>query len=281
MKLDDTTKQLISLAVKEDVGTGDVTSNSIVPKSTKGLARIVAKEKGIVCGMDVAEYVCKSIDKNLRFTRLCNEGEGVNPKQIIARIEGSFNSILTAERTILNFLQRMSGIASETNKYVAALKGTKSKLLDTRKTTPGHRALDKYAVKVGGGNNHRAGLFDMILIKENHISAAGSISKAVKLAKLYKPKRMKIEIEAATLTEVKEALAAGVDIIMLDNMNYQTMKRAVQIVKGSCETEASGGINLKNINRTAQTGVNFISVGALTHSFKSLDIAMYIQQIKN
>lgn len=280
MKLSAEVKHLIQLALKEDIGKYDITSELIIPKNSVGTASIIAKESGIICGLQIANQICKTIDKKLSFAALSKDGDRVAASQKIATINGPLKSLLTAERTILNFLQRMSGIASETNKYAAALRGTNTKLLDTRKTVPGHRALDKYAVKVGGGVNHRIGLFDMILIKENHIAAAGSITEAVKRASLNKPKNMKIEVEVTNLREVKEALTQNVDIIMLDNMNASRIKKSLQVINGKCKTEASGGITLKNIRQIAKTGVNYISVGAITHSVKALDIAMYIQQTK-
>ncbi len=280
MKLSPDVKQLILLALKEDIGKCDITSELIVPENYVGSASIIAKEAGVICGLQIAYQICKTIDKKLSFVALSKDGNHVSSTQKIAVINGSLKSLLTAERTILNFLQRMSGIASETNKYVTALKGTKTKLLDTRKTAPGHRVLDKYAVKIGGGVNHRVGLFDMILIKENHIAAAGSITDAVKRATTNKPKRMKVEVEVSNLQEVEEALAQKVDIIMLDNMNAGQIKKSLHVIKGKCKTEASGGITLKNIRQIAKTGVDYISVGAITHSVKALDIAMYIQQTK-
>jgi len=280
MNLSPNVKQIILLALKEDVGKRDITSELIVPKKSVGTASIIAKENGIICGLQIANQICKAIDKKLSFVTLLKDGDRVKSSQKIAVINGPLKSLLTAERTILNFLQRMSGIATETNKYVTALKGTGTKLLDTRKTVPGHRVLDKYAVKVGGGVNHRFGLFDMILIKENHIAAAGSITEAVKRAKINKPKQMKVEVEVTNLKEVEEALSQKVDIIMLDNMNASQIKKSLQAINGKCKTEVSGGITIKNIRQIAQTGVDYISVGAVTHSVKALDIAMYIQQTK-
>ncbi|MBI3123930.1 MAG: carboxylating nicotinate-nucleotide diphosphorylase [Ignavibacteriales bacterium] len=280
MKLSAEVKHLIQLALKEDIGKCDITSELIIPKNSVGTASIIAKESGIICGLQIANQICKTVDKKLSFAALSKDGDRVAASQKIATINGPLKSLLTAERTILNFLQRMSGIASETNKYAAALRRTNTKLLDTRKTVPGHRVLDKYAVKVGGGVNHRIGLFDMILIKENHIAAAGSITEAVKRASLNKPKNMKVEVEVTNLKEVEETLTQNVDIIMLDNMTTSQIKKSLHVIKGKCKTEASGGITLKNIRQIAKTGVDYISVGAITHSVKALDIAMYIQQTK-
>ncbi|KAF0142103.1 MAG: nicotinate-nucleotide pyrophosphorylase [Stygiobacter sp.] len=280
MKLSAEVKHLIQLALKEDIGKCDITSELIIPKNSVGTASIIAKESGIICGMQIVAQICKAIDKKLSFNALSQDGERVSAYQKIATINGPLKSLLTVERTILNFLQRMSGIASEANKYAAALRGTNTKLLDTRKTVPGHRALDKYAVKIGGGVNHRFGLFDMILIKENHIAAAGNITEAVKRVLLNKPKNMKVEVEVTNMKEVEEALTQNIDIIMLDNMNASQIKKSLQVINDKCKTEASGGITLKNIRQIAKTGVNYISVGAITHSVKALDIAMYIQQTK-
>lgn len=277
MKLTEQTKNLISLSLEEDIGSGDITTKLIVESKAKGTAELIAKKAGIICGIEVARYICRTTNKKLKFVSFVKDGDEVTTSQRIAEIKGHFNTLLTVERTLLNFMQRMSGIATETNKYVKELSGTKSVLLDTRKTAPGHRLLDKYAVKIGGGTNHRIGLFDMILIKENHIAAAGGITNAVRLAKQSKLKQMKIEVETSNLKEVKEALNCGVDVIMLDNMNIKTMKEAVRIINSKCRAEASGGIDIKNIRKVALTGVDYISVGSVTHSVKALDIAMYIQ----
>lgn len=277
MKIPGQIKKIIELAIEEDVGTGDITTSLVLDKKLHGTASIIAKEKGIICGTDVAKYVCYCIDKKLKFTALCNDGDFVNPSQKIAKISGPFNSLLTAERTMLNFLQRMSGIATTTHKYISLLEGTGVTLLDTRKTVPGHRLLDKYAVKTGGAANHRIGLFDMILIKDNHIEAAGGITAAVKRAAANKPPKMKIEIEASTINDVKEALKNNADIIMLDNMSPGDMKKAVKLINRRCKTEASGGMTINKIRRAAKTGVDYISTGSLTHSVKALDIAMYIK----
>lgn len=268
--------QIITLALKEDIGRGDVTTNSVVSKSQNAIAKIVAKEEGIICGLPIAELICSTFDKKIKIKKKVKEGAFVQAGTIITELYGSCNSLLTIERTILNFLQRMSGIATETNRYVKIIEGTKAKILDTRKTSPGLRLLDKYAVKTGGGKNHRIGLFDMILIKDNHINAAGSIEKAVELCRRKNSAKVKIEVEVSSLEQVKEALEAKADIIMLDNMNITQMKMAVKLINGKCKTEASGGITKKSIRKIAETGIDYISIGALTHSVKALDIAMYI-----
>lgn len=270
--------QIIKLALKEDIGTGDITSNLIVPKSKMGRAEIIVKQKGIICGLDIAKETCSHFDRKINFRKKVKEGTFVNPQTIAAELSGSFRSLLTVERTVLNFIQRMSGISTETFKYVEQLSGLNTKILDTRKTAPGQRLLDKYAVKKGGGKNHRIGLFDMILIKENHIAAAGSITKAVELCRKRMERKIKIEVEVSSIEELNEALANDVDIIMLDNMNVEMMKNAVGIIDHKTKIEASGGITLETIRKIAETGVDYISVGAITHSVKALDIAMYIQE---
>ncbi|KAF0153185.1 MAG: nicotinate-nucleotide pyrophosphorylase (carboxylating) [Ignavibacteria bacterium] len=276
MKLNEQTKMLITLALTEDIGKRDITTSLIVDSKLKGIATIVAKTNGIICGIETVKYICRTFDKRIKIEPFVNDGDVVTANQTIAELNGNYASILTIERTMLNFMQRMSGIATAANEFVKKLSGTKTVLLDTRKTAPGHRHLDKYAVKIGGGTNHRIGLFDMILIKENHITAAGSITEAVKKAMMQKQNKLLIEVETTNLEEVKEALLCGVDIIMLDNMSLSSMKKAVRLINGKCKVEASGGITLNNARKIAFTGVDFISVGAVTHSVKALDIAMYI-----
>lgn len=277
MKLNEQTKKLISLALAEDIGKGDVTTSLIVNNKLNGIATLVVKTNGIICGVELAKYICRTFDKRIKIKTLVNDGDTVSAGQKVAELYGSYASLLTIERTLLNFMQRMSGIATIANEFVKKLSGTKTVLLDTRKTVPGHRLLDKYAVKIGGGTNHRIGLFDMILIKENHIAAAGSITKAVKKLLRVKPIRMKVEVETTNLKEVSEALLSGSDIIMLDNMSLTETKNAVKLINGKCKVEASGGITLNNARKIALTGVDYISVGAVTHSVKALDIAMYIE----
>ncbi|MEW6654486.1 MAG: carboxylating nicotinate-nucleotide diphosphorylase [Bacteroidota bacterium] len=275
MKLNEQTKKLITLALTEDIGKRDITTSLIVDNKLKGIAAVVVKADGIICGIEIAKYICRVFDKRIKIKTFVKEGAVVYADQKIAEVYGSCSSLLTIERTLLNFMQRMSGIATAANEFVKKLSGTKAVLLDTRKTAPGHRLLDKYAVKIGGGTNHRIGLFDMILIKENHIASAGSITKAVNKVMMNKPNKMLVEVETANLEEVEEAVLCGADIIMLDNMNLAEMKKAVKLINGRCKVEASGGISLNNAGKIAMTGVDYISVGAVTHSVKALDIAMY------
>jgi nicotinate-nucleotide pyrophosphorylase (carboxylating) len=265
----------VILALREDVGKGDITTDSIVSPDAKASAKIVVKENGIICGLSIARLVFQSVDKNIEFSDRVKDGEAVKKGTAVASVRGPARGILTAERTALNFLQRLSGIATLTNKFVKAA-GKKVKILDTRKTTPGLRVLEKYAVKIGGGFNHRIGLFDAVLIKDNHITAAGGLKKAVGLAK----KRYNIiEVEAKTIGQVKEALESGVSRIMLDNMRIPDIKRSVQLIrrsKNKIEIEVSGGVALKNIRSIAGTGVDYISIGALTHSAPALDISLKV-----
>ena len=278
MKLDNNEiDKIISRALKEDVGTGDITSNLIIPRNKTAKAFILAKEEGVIAGLQVAKSVFYKLDKNIRWKNLVMEGEFVSAGTKIVEMKGPYRALLTGERTALNFLQRMSGIASLTLKYVEQLSDLKTKILDTRKTVPGLRLLDKYSVKKGAGTNHRIGLYDMVLIKDNHIKAAGSISEAVKQVKGKLNKKIKIEVETATLDEVKEALNSGANIIMLDNMSIKQMKEAVKIINGKVKVEASGGVNINSVRMIAETGVDYISVGALTHSVKALDIGMYFE----
>jgi nicotinate-nucleotide pyrophosphorylase (carboxylating) len=273
-----TIDEIIDAALKEDIGNGDHTSLSTIPASAQGKARLLIKEPGIVCGIDVAFKVLNKVDPSLVITRVLKDGDRVKPGDIAFTVEGSSISILTAERLLLNFMQRMSGIATTTNFYVEKLKGTNTKLLDTRKTTPLLRELEKYAVKIGGGENHRFGLFDMILVKDNHIDFAGGIAKAVNAVETYlkmKDLNLKIEVEARSIDDVKELLDyKSVHRIMLDNFTPARMKEAVALIDGQAETEASGGITIENLREYAETGVDYISVGALTHHIKSLDMSL-------
>jgi len=271
--------QIINLALKEDIGSGDVTTNLIVPDFQKGIAEIFVKEDGVIAGLSVANEVFKRLNNKITFRKFVKEGDKVSKGIKIAEVKGSLRTLLTGERTALNFLQRMSGIATFTAKFVAQLEGLNTKILDTRKTVPCLRMLDKYSVKIGGGTNHRFGLYDMVLIKDNHIKAAGSITRAVQLIRKKLKKKMKIEVETANLDEVKEALSNKVDIIMLDNMSVEMMEQAVKLIGGKAKVEASGNVTLENVRKIALTGVDFISVGALTHSVKALDISMKIQNI--
>ncbi len=269
--------RLIDLAIDEDIASGDVTTDSIIPESTAAVATMTAKADGVISGLPIVEKVFRRFQKDIVFTPLVHDGDRVQKGDVILRIEGSYPALLKAERTALNFFQRMSGIATETARYVAELEGTHTQLLDTRKTAPGMRVTDKMAVKDGGGTNHRMGLYDMAMIKDNHIKMAGSIARAVEQVRSHIPSWMKIEVETTNLDEVKEALEARADIIMLDNMSTSMMRDAVNIIGGRAKTEASGNMTLGRLREVAATGVDYISVGALTHTVKALDISMNIQ----
>lgn len=267
--------KIISLAIEEDVENGDVTTNSLVPESTLAVAEMTAKADGVISGIDIARMVFERFDKNIRWSPSTTEGGRVKKGDAIVRVEGSYRALLTGERTALNILQRMSGIATATSNYVKELEGTATQLLDTRKTAPGMRILDKIAVKAGGGTNHRMGLYDLALIKDNHIKVAGGITEAVKEVRAYAP-GIKVEVEVTTLEETKEAVTAGADIIMLDNMSNEMMEDAVKLIAGRAKTEASGNMTIGRLKGAAATGVDYISVGALTHSVTALDISMNI-----
>lgn len=271
-------QKVVKTALKEDLGKGDITSELIIPEKRKGMGFIIAKEKGIIAGLEVAKSVFKQVDPGLVFKPLVSDGDKVRPGQKVALIQGKVKSILAGERTALNFLQRLSGIATLTGEFVRRIRGTRAKILDTRKTTPGLRLLEKYAVKKGGGKNHRQGLYDMILIKDNHIEAAGSIPLAIRKA-LRNKKGLKIEVETRNFEEVKEALNFKIDRIMLDNFKPEDLKKAVKLIRSKnkkVEIEASGRVNLKNVRKIALSGVDFISVGALTHSAKALDLSLLL-----
>lgn len=268
--------QIIENALREDVGEGDITTNLLFSEGAQSKAVILAKEEGTLAGLLIAERVFRKLDRDIVWNEKKKDGEKVEPNQILVEISGSQRAILTCERLALNFIQRLSGIATLTSKHVKAVEGFSVKILDTRKTAPGLRILDKYAVSVGGGVNHRFGLYDGVLIKDNHIKFAGGISRAVRLIRERAAKGIKIEIETSTLDEVKEALEAGADIIMVDNMTVETIRKAVELIDGRALIEASGGVILENIRRIAETGVDFISVGSLTHSPRALDIALYV-----
>ena len=277
MKLNDKEiERIIVTAFKEDIGNGDITTNLIVGKNQKASAYLLVKEDGIIAGLPVAKKVFQNLDKDIFWKDLVKEGEFVKAGARIAEVKGTLRALLTGERTALNLLQRISGIATITSRFVEIAKITNAKILDTRKTVPGLRLLDKYAVKVGGGTNHRIGLYDMVLIKDNHIKAAGSITEAVTKVKRGLRKKIKIEVETTNLDEVREAINSSVDIIMFDNMTVKMMNEAVKIINGKIKTEASGNVNLKTLRSIAETGVDYISVGALTHSVKALDINMKI-----
>ena len=273
-----TIDEIIEKALAEDIGDGDQTSLSTIPKEAKGKAQLLIKEDGILAGVKIAEKVFNKVDKNIVFNVLLKDGEKVKYGDIAFVVEGSSISLLSAERLALNFMQRMSGIATATGKIVEKLHGLKTKVIDTRKTTPNLRILEKESVVIGGGENHRMGLYDMIMIKDNHVDFAGGISKAIKSAKRYlieNKKDLKIEIEVRNFKELNEVLEIGnIDRIMLDNFSVKDMKKAIQIINGKYETEASGGITIDTIREYAETGVDFISVGALTHQVKSLDMSL-------
>ncbi len=272
--------KIISCALTEDVGSGDVTTNLIVPKNEKSRASFYAKENGVIAGLTVAKSVFTKLDKKSIWKNFVKEGDRVNAGTRIAEVTGSYRALLTGERTALNILQRLSGIATQTSEFVRLAEGTKVRVLDTRKTVPGLRALDKYAVKIGGGENHRFGLYDMVLIKDNHIKAAGGITSAVERIRKNLKAKIKIEVETSNLDEVCEAVNCNVDIIMLDNMTNDAMKEAVRIINGKIKVEASGNVTVNNFRQIAEIGVDYISIGALTHSVKALDINMKIENRK-
>jgi len=265
----------IILALREDLGSGDITTNAIVPAEMKISANIIAKESGIICGLLIAKLVFLSVDKTIEFTDKAKDGKFVKKGAVVATVKGPARGILTAERTALNFLQRLSGISTMTNKFVKAA-GKGVKILDTRKTTPGLRYLEKYAVKMGGGFNHRLGLYDAVLIKGNHVYIAGGVKTAVDIAKR---KYGWVEVEAKTQGQVRDAVASGASRIMLDNMSVADIKRSIKLVRASkrnIEVEASGGVTLKNIRSIAGTGADYISIGALTHSAPALDMNLKV-----
>jgi len=267
---------LFDLAYAEDIGDGDITTNNLVPPDSSKTARLIAKEEGIVAGLPVAEMVFRKFDKDIEWNAKLPDGSKVKPGDVIVEFKGSYRALLTGERKALNFLQRLSGIATYAGKCMKEVEGHNVEILDTRKTLPGYRYLDKYAVRMGGASNHRFGLYDMVMIKDNHIQVAGGIQEAVKAIRSKIPKSIKIEVETTTLEQVQEALNADVDIIMLDNMSSTIMKEAVELINGRAKTEASGNMTLKRIRKVAATGVNYISIGALTHSVKALDISQRI-----
>jgi nicotinate-nucleotide pyrophosphorylase (carboxylating) len=272
---------VINAALEEDSGRGDVTSEALIPPDLTGKATLLAKEKGVLAGIEVAKRVFETIDPTLGVDILIKDGSAIKPGDITATISGSIISILEAERTALNFLQRLSGIATLTAQYVAAVKGTDAKIYDTRKTTPGLRALEKYAVRMGGGQNHRMNLADAVLIKDNHIAALRAMGMNLKdiilKARKNAPAGMSIEVEVTNVNEAAEALKAGADIIMMDNMSIEEMQKVVKSVNGRATLEASGNITLDNVRQVALTGVDIISIGALTHSYKALDISLEME----
>jgi len=274
--------ELIERAIAEDIASGDITTEILISNDWRGKAYLLAKAAGILAGISVARRVFLKVDPGLKMTALVKDGSPLKPGDIIAGVSGRLSNILKAERTALNFLQHLSGIATETSRYVTAVKGLPVKILDTRKTTPGLRVLEKYAVKTGGGQNHRMNLSDGILIKDNHLAIllkqGLSLTDAVTRAKKAAPGRLKVEVEVPTPEAAAQAAAAGVDIIMLDNMKPEDMKKAVALVNKRALIEASGGITLANVRAVAETGVDFISVGALTHSAKALDISIEYEE---
>lgn len=277
MSLNDQLDDLIKYWFAEDIGDGDHTSLSSIPATAMGKSRLIIKETGVLAGVEVAKRIFAAFDPDLKMTQYLNDGDEVKPGDIAFDVEGKVLSLLQTERLMLNIMQRMSGVATVTRKYAKCLEGLKTKVLDTRKTTPGLRLLEKQAVKIGGGTNHRIGLFDMILLKDNHVDFAGGIENAITHAKDYckeKGKDLKIEIEVRNFDELNQVLAiGGVDRIMLDNFNTENTKKAVELIAGRYEVESSGGITFDTLRDYAECGVDFISVGALTHSVKSLDMS--------
>jgi nicotinate-nucleotide pyrophosphorylase (carboxylating) len=270
-------KQIIEAALAEDIGTGDITTEATVSPKKKGRAQAIAKGDFVIAGLNVFEAVFQALDKDIHVNKNITDGSRVNMGDIIAEVTGSLSGILQAERVALNLFQRMCGIATLTAKYMEAVRGTKVKILDTRKTVPGLRVLDKMAVRIGGGTNHRTGLYDGVLIKDNHIEAAGGITAAVQAQRKRLSHHLKIEVETKNIREVKEALKCGADIIMLDNMTVDAMKKAVDVVAGRALLEASGNVNLERVAEIAATGVDLISVGELTHSVRAADISLKVK----
>lgn len=268
-------EQAVAAALDEDLGqAGDITTDTIVPLDARGKAAIVARAEGVVAGLDLAEAAFRILDPEVKFSRVVTDGQKVAAGGVIAKVEGYTRALLTGERTALNFLNRLSGIATLTARFVAAVEGTKARIACTRKTTPNLRAFEKYAVRVGGGINHRFGLYDAVLVKDNHIAAAGGIANALKMIRARIGHLVKIEVEVETLRQLEEALRYPIDAVLLDNMDVETMKTAVNLVKGRVVTEASGGVTLETVGEIARTGVDVISVGALTHAPRSLDSSL-------
>lgn len=260
--------------LKEDITSEDVSTNAVMPQPKMGTAQLICKDTGVLCGLDVFKRTFELLDENVQVQFFAEEGAAVEPGQLLGELRGDIRVLLSGERTALNYLQRMSGIATITRRYVQALEGTNTVLLDTRKTTPNMRPFEKYAVKVGGAMNHRYNLSDGVLLKDNHIGAAGSVQKAVEAARAYAPFVRKVEVETETLDQVQQALDAGADIIMLDNMDNATMKKAVEMIGTRAETECSGNVTLERLAEIAAIGVNYVSSGALTHSAPILDISL-------
>ncbi|MBO5860177.1 MAG: carboxylating nicotinate-nucleotide diphosphorylase [Alistipes sp.] len=280
MQYENLITKLLDLGIEEDINTGDITTESIIPESMNAVATMTAKQEGVISGLEIVKMVYDRFQSDVVFTPYFKDGDQVKKGDVILKIEATYPTLLRGERLSLNLFQRMCGIATETAKYVKELKGTSTELLDTRKTAPGLRVLDKLAVKHGGGTNHRMGLYDMAMIKDNHIKMAGGITKAVEQVRARIAEGIKIEVETTNLDEVKEAIAAGADIIMLDNMGNEAMAEAVATIKAAdkgIKTEASGNMSIPRLIEVAATGVDYISVGALTHTVKAMDISMNIQ----
>ena len=280
MQYENLINKLIYLGIEEDINTGDITTESIIPASMNAVATMTAKQDGVISGLDIVKMVYERFQRGVVFTPYFKDGDSVQKGDVILKIEATYPTLLRGERLSLNIFQRMCGIATETAKYVKELKDTQTELLDTRKTAPGLRVLDKMAVKHGGGTNHRMGLYDMAMIKDNHIKMAGGIANAVEQVRSRIAEGIKIEVETTTIDEVHQAIEAGADIIMLDNMDTQTMTKAVAIIKSAdkgIKTEASGNMNIPRLKEVAATGVDYISVGALTHTVKAMDISMNIK----
>ena len=274
-----TIEELIELALKEDIGPGDITTDHLVAPDTRGKGAIVAKQDLIVAGLQVAEKVFKALEPTVVCTTTFTDGDRIRSGDTVMHIDATLGVLLKGERTALNFMQRLSGIATQVREYVATIAGTSVKLVDTRKTTPGWRVLEKYAVRVGGAHNHRMGLYDGVLIKDNHIAVCGGIAEAVKKVRQQISHLVKVEVEAATFKEVQEALDAGADIIMLDNMNLEQIRQAVRLIDKKTLVEISGGVTRQRLHDLAQTGVDLISIGALTHSAVAVDLSMRIDLI--
>ena len=265
----------VAIALAEDLGSaGDITTDAIVPEGTRGRAAIVFREAGVIAGLPLAEAAFRSLDPQVAFTVIAADGNKVGAGTAVARVAATERALLTAERTALNFLGRLSGIATLTAKYVAAVKGTRARITCTRKTTPGIRVLEKYAVRAGGGINHRFGLYDAVLVKDNHIAAAGGIANALAELRTHVGHMVKVEVEVDTLAQLEQALRYPIDAVLLDNMDIATLKKAVALIGGRVTTEASGGVTLETVGEIAKTGVDLISVGALTHSPKNLDSSL-------
>ncbi len=270
--------RLIELALEEDLGRGDVTSEALIPPELEAVGEVLVKARGIIAGLEVAAAVFRAVDATLSWQALARDGDPVSPGQVVARVSGRARSILAAERTALNFLQRLSGIATLTARYVEALQGTHARLTDTRKTTPGWRYLEKMAVRAGGGRSHRLDLAGGILIKDNHLALSGNdIPAAIRAAREQAPHTLRVEVEVTSLAGVEAALAAGAEVILLDNMPLEEMRRAVELVSGRALLEASGGITLETVRAVAETGVDLISSGAITHSATALDISLEVR----